>query len=207
MGNGFNTAAYDRWVNRVNRKMNEAANKVLDQAFPEFLKKVEDNVRKIFDDAITAFYHDYLPNVYDRQYDMYKLLVVDDSDQDKIAFEFRPEELEFNNRYNGEDGLYDQVFRKGWHGGADKGDYTSVYRSFSSDSGDMVVSTPHPNPGVPYWRVPVPYYTYWGRPAEIMSPSPLELIQKNIKQYESTQIMHDFKECWDRHFHNMKINW
>lgn len=203
MGNGFNTAAYDRWVNRVNRKMNEAANKVLDQAFPEFLEKVEINVRKIFTEAIDAFYKDYTPSgeyAYDRQYDLYKLLVVD-RNQDRIALEFKPENMQgFRNGYNGEDGLYDQVFRKGWHGGAG-GIHEEKIAQYGVHPGYL------PGQNVPVWRTPAPYFTHWGEAAEVMSPSPLELIQDNIKQYESTQIMHDFKECWDRHFHNMKINW
>ena len=61
--------------------------------------------------------------------------------------------MTYRNGYGGEDGLYNTVFRGGYHGGA------------ASGQG-------HPKNGVPMWRYPYPIYVTWGKEAA-QSVSPL----------------------------------
>lgn len=203
MSGRFDTSVYRKWEDKINRKMVQAANEAMDKAWPEFLKRVDDRVTEIFTSAIDAFYMDYVPtgeDAYERKNDLYDLLIID-RNQDRIAIEFDPEKMQgFRDGYQDEDGLYDQVFRKGWHGGAG-GIHEEKAEKYGVHPGYL------PGGNVPVWRTPAPYYTRWGRPAEVMSPSPLELIHEGIDKYEAGQIAHDFKGCFDRHFANTKIRW
>lgn len=203
MGNEMDTSLYDKWMKKIQKKIDDALQDTLRKAFPEFLGKVETRVRDIFTGAIDAFYADYTPDEewgYERQYDLYRLLEIE-RDNDHIAIWFEPQNMQgFRNGYKGEDGLYDQVFRKGWHGGAG-GIHEEKAEQYGVHPGYL------PGGNVPVWRTPYPYYTRWGRTAEVMSPSPLEMIQDDIEQYKSGGMQSDFQECWDRHFKNIKINW
>ena len=109
----------------------------------------------------------------------------------------------FRNGYAGEDGLYDQVFRKGWHGGAASGDYTFRGYSFNK-SGWVVTHTPHPDTGTPYWRTPIPYYSQWGRKAEISDPSPLQDIKNKVAEYSVTS-QQIFNELLKQQFSNIRL--
>lgn len=85
-------------------------------------------------------------------------------------------------RYRNEKlGLYDTIFVQGYHGGA-----------YFMDGF--------------YYRKPVPYYTYWGRPAEQASVSPLDDFTQMKEDYEQNGFRLDFKNIWVNELKNHGIN-
>lgn len=71
-------------------------------------------------------------------------------------------------------GLFDQVYVKGWHGGADRIDPSKVHYPFQN----------HPSIGTPHYRYPAPYYRYWGRRAAVLNPPPI----KRFERYSENAI-------------------
>ena len=180
------------------RAAERAVYEAVEKAQPEFLDILEERVTKIFNNAIDAFYTDYSPDYYGRSYSLYNLMQIERGDK-TLSVWFEPEEMSsFRNGYNGEEGLYDQVFHKGWHGGAG---------GISEEKAGVYGVHPGYMPGgnVPVWRTPAPYYTSWGRAAEVMSPSPLEKIKDDVDTYSSGQMSDDFRQCLDKHLKNTKL--
>lgn len=181
------------------RAAERAVHEAVAKAHPEFLDILEERVTNIFNNAIDAFYMDYpTPEFYERSHSLYNLMQIERGDK-SLSVWFEPEEMSsFRNGYDGEEGLYDQVFRKGWHGGA---------ASISEDKSDRYGIHPGYMPGgnVPVWRTPSPYYTHWGRAAEVMSPSPLERIKEDVDAYSSGQMSDDFRHCLNRHLKNTTL--
>lgn len=157
-------------------KLGEAAELGRNDAMHEFAETVEKGVKKIVDREIAVFYADYTPRTggYVRRESLYDIPDIELSGL-KLKIEFNPEGTSFRSGYDGEDGLYDQVFRKGWHGGADSG-------------------PGHPPSETPYWRTPIPYYRYWGSAAKIAETPPLESIREALDEYRQEQL----PELWVR---------
>lgn len=190
--------ALSRVTDVARRAAERAVHEAVEKAQPEFLDILEERVTKIFNNAIDAFYADYSPDYYGRSYSLYNLMQIERGDK-TLSVWFEPEEMSsFRNGYNGEEGLYDQVFRKGWHGGA---------AGISEDKAAAYGVHPGYMPGgnVPVWRTPAPYYTRWGREAEVLSPSPLERIKEDVDIYGSGQMSEDFRQCLDKHLRDVKL--
>ena len=188
---------YADYMNKLKQKAAEAVKKALAVTWQEFFVSVEANVRDIFNDVIQHFYADYEPLEYHRTESLYNLLQTRLSPNgDSLSIWFEPSEMSsFRSGYSGEDGLYDQVFRHGWHGGAD-----TIADSKVAKYGA------HPDPGVPYWRTPSPYYTHWGRQAQIASRAPLEDFRMRIAEYQQYAMMTEFNRIWERNKSNIKID-
>jgi len=190
--------ALSRVTDVAKRAAERAVHDAVEKAQPEFLNILEERVKNIFNSAIDAFYADYSPDYYGRSHSLYDLMQIERGEE-SLSVWFEPKEMSsFRNGYNGEDGLYDQVFRKGWHGGAG---------GISEEKADVYGAHPGYMPGgnVPVWRTPVPYYTRWGRPAEVMSPSPLEKIKEDVDIYSSKQMGADFRQCLDKHLRDTRL--
>ena len=107
---------------------------------------------------------------------MYNLLKIEDG-PDGIKWHYDPSVMAFRNDgrgpggrgYNGEDGLYDQVFRKGWHGGAADGPR-------------------HPDPGTPYYRYYPSHYRMWSGPAETTEP-PLDAFNRRMDEFDAREAV------------------
>lgn len=145
-----------RIIEEYDRKLDTAT----DLAVQEMLFYLDKEIKEIFLSAINEFYEDYSPveGGYIRDYSMRSLLETNHvtGDNPKLEFWFEPSNMTaFRNGYDGEDGLYDQTFRKGWHGGADMG-------------------PKHPEIGTPYWRTPRGVYKHWGEKAEIADTPPID---------------------------------
>ena len=157
-------------------------------------KLINAKTRGAFETAVKEFYADPKFSVtnggYDRSFSMYDMLVleerkVDDMIQPWYGFDdskmssFDTGRDRTGHRTNMEEnGLFDQVFVKGWHGGADRIDSGKVKYPFQA----------HPSPGTPYYRTPIGYYRYWGKRAAILNPSPYDrFIEYRRKAIENVQ--------------------
>jgi hypothetical protein len=66
------------------------------------------------------------------------------------------------------DYIYKLVFLAGWHGGA--------YTSSKTDD-------PHPHPGIPYWRVPTPWGSFWSEPADRAPEPPVSILTRKWNEF------------------------
>lgn len=142
--------------------------------------KIQTVRREAFKRAVDEFYDDpsftIIDGGYNRTRSLYKMFELEEeldgnglkqpyySYDDSKMTGFRDE----SRTNHSENGLFDQVYVKGWHGGA--GD------ARNRDSGTPFV--PHPSPGTPYYRTPLHAYRTWGRKAAILTPSPEERFEK-----------------------------
>lgn len=166
------------------KKIEEKLQPVFVKARDEFYKVASAKIEKIYKSTIDEFYGNYNPKFYERRENsgLYNLLTIKTND-DELTWDFNPSVMTYRKDEDGnvkegtEDGLYDLVFRKGYHGGS----------MYDNQKGL------HPNPGVPYWRTPEPHYRYWGRPAIKDSISPLENFNKKMYEYQNNgECQRDF---------------
>lgn len=175
------------WLEEINRRVKSTIQQAVEAARKEFLFSLEDKVQTIFNSVVQDYYASYTPTFYDRNESLYNLLQTSVKG-DSLRIWFDPGAITpFRSGYTGEDGLYDQVFRHGWHGGAGSGEG-------------------HPAPGRPYWRTPVPYYSHWGREADIAAISPLEDMQRRISDYEKYGIEEDLRRIVLAHLGDIRID-
>ena len=189
--------ALNAYTKNIAKKIEDAVKRVVPDVNRTFLQIIDQKIKDIHKESVDKFYSSYSPYIYERDHSLYKILELDLSDSE-LRGEFNPNKMTgFRDGYHGEYGLYDYVFRKGWHGGADHGDTTTVTGFDGDFSYEMKIHTPHPNPGVPYWRVPVPYYTRWGRQAKISEP-PLTTFKNKLKEYEDSPdgLIMDYNRAW-----------
>lgn len=178
-------AWYQDYIEQVRQKVMAAVQKEIDQSVKDWVLKAEDRIQKMFVDTVENFYNDYTPDYYDRRESMYNLLETVTT-SDGLIIRFNPEAMSFRNGYAGRDGLYGQVFVKGWHGGAASGE-------------------DHPEPGVPYWRDGRDRFRSWGLPAEIARISPLDEMKQRVKEYEKGQAQDDFEKILYAHLNGMQF--
>lgn len=140
-------------------------------AFRDAVQELAKDLKEAFNDIINNFYNDYspLPNEYVRNFSLYNLLQIKISDDGlSLKYDFDPSlmtSFRAAKEIGAENGLYHQTFRKGWHGGADRG-------------------PGHPSPGTPYWRGGY-RYSLWLRPAKVMKVPPLEQFKRWKEEYET----------------------
>ncbi len=198
-------AGYANVVKQLTKRAQAAIDRIMPDVYIDWLKFIEESIKDIFREAVDAFYDDYDPGEYKRKKSMYNLLKIKRNDKaHTLHMEFEPSDMtHFRNGYSGDDGLYDQVFEKGWHGGADKGDITRI-----NDGGEvMEISTPHPSPGTPYWRSG-PGFLHWGAPAAVAEISPHENYTQKLNEYQVSQdgIYADYYKAWNLNKHKLNLN-
>lgn len=173
-------AYYAKYFQRMQESVNKQARKAYDETWKEWLKYVAGKAQEIMKGVAEDFYASYTPQFYKRRGSLYNLLVINLEDSGE-TFEghFNESAITFRNGYGGEDGLYDQVFRRGWHGGAG-----------SIDASKEAKMGAHPSPGYPYWRTPYSPpdskktgYYHWGRPADISYPAPLDVFKSRWDKF------------------------
>ena len=133
------------------------------EAIKIFMTKYGRQCKNALELSIEQFYDDYSPGSYQRQEGLLTAFRINpdgtyDFDEGLISGYHR-----VSNDY-----LYDLAFRRGYHGGADK-----------NNNGWYAY---HPNPGVPYWKMP-PDYTRWYKPAVKTTPI-LEMVDEKIALYD-----------------------
>ena len=159
----------------IQQRVIDEANKMIPDVkrdiFTEFGTYQQEEVEKLFREAVDEFYAAYSPIFYARSYSLYNALefepdeygIVDDQiDDDGL---FKANGVTPFERGGGSEGLFEHVFMQGWHGGAS-----------GTDHRGESVSSPH-------YRTPNEYYTYWGRPA-YRSTSPHDLAMRKIRGAE-----------------------
>ena len=195
---------YKQYMAKLEQKAREAIDRVMPKVWEDFFANADKSVRELFNETIDQFYSEYTPGYYDRTESLYELIQSETSPE-YLKIWMDPDNMSsFRNGYSGEDGLYDLVFRRGWHGGADKGNVTRVHLPGNDEAIER--STPHPESGTPYWRVPDPYYTAWGRKA-YRSDSPLEVLKLKLDDYNSGNNKGDYLDAWEKHVHEIRIDW
>lgn len=180
-------AYYNNYLASLKVKVKDAVNRALRDTWADFFVVVEDKIQTMFNSVIQDFYASYSPDYYNRNESLYDILQTS-VDADSLSIWFDPGRMSsFRSGYTGEDGLYDQVFRHGWHGGAGSGDG-------------------HPAHGRPYWRTPIPYYNRWGREASMSMVAPLEDMKRRVADYEQYGMQADFDRVWAIHAGNITID-
>lgn len=177
---------FNNYIKGIKERVVTEVRKAAKNAYEDFFIILEDKIRTTFNLVIQDFYGSYTPRFYSRNESLYDVLQTQ-INSDSLRIWFDPGQMTpFRSGYVGEDGLYDQVFRKGWHGGAGSGDE-------------------HPSPGKPYWRTPIPYYSRWGMEASVSDNPPLEDMKRRVEDYTNNKMQSDFNEIYSRHLNNIKI--
>ena len=192
-------AAINRWTSSIleeGKKMVPGMIKAIDTEYREYQ---DEHIKEIFEDAIDKFYRDYgpeggEPKYYGRNHSLYDLLdvnwptdgsssgganggasntITELSDLNETDL-FNSENATPFERGGGSQGLYELVFKRGYHGGA-----------AGTDRHGKSVSIPH-------WRTPYPGpengykgFSRWGQKAERANISPYNEIMNAINGGDS----------------------
>jgi hypothetical protein len=175
------------------------------QTTNDFFEVASEKLTTAYNETIADFYNSYSPSFYERKgknnsgglYDL--LEIKTDKEKNTFTIGFDPSRLVSRTGYSGEDGLYNLVFRLGYHGGARFGDkYLIPYR---------VPAKKYDGANRP-WDDPLIgkkgqlFYAYW-KAANRASVSPLNDFKEKFKDYEKNEAENDFYELWKRNFKNM----
>lgn len=172
----------EAYMREVEKEFNLAVDRAKVTTEKEFSDYRIGRIEKLYKEAIDRFYADYTPveSGYHRQGHLYNLLEIGRDSAGVFSYiDFDPGEMTpYRSGYrdmSGEgDGLYDKVFKHGWHGGADK----------QSIEKDAAGKDPHPDPGTPYWRAG-PYFSVWGGPAAIADTPPYYDFKKTFEEADA----------------------
>lgn len=164
---------FDRYLKRIKSCGDKLVKVSAKRIEPELKRTFKDS----FESAVNSFYEDYIPEYYHRNRSLYNIFEADSlisEDSVSILLSLDDSNMTHDRRGNS---LYDTVFVEGWHGGAKSGDVTHM--------GGKTYSTPHPKPGVPFWRTPYPYYSRWGKQAVRSKDSPYNMYNRNVDKEEA----------------------
>lgn len=195
---------YEKWimdivnkrVKELNKKIEKQISNAYEKAGEEFMPIYGEKLKSLYDESVKEFYDDYrIKGDYIRNndlYDIFEYSVFKESGAVKLKFWFDEKKMiGFRNGYKGEDGLYDQVVRKGWHGGAGSG-------------------PGHPHTGLPYWRG-APSYRDWYREngvyvqAPIAPKSPLNAFKEKYNEYVKNGLNEEYNAILDKYMSNIQI--
>lgn len=194
-------AFYKKYFQRMQDSVDKQAKAAKEEAWKEWCTYVKSKIEELAKGVADDFYADYQPEFYERRGSLYRVLQIKIEDNGAtLTGSFDEQALTFRNGYGGEDGLYDQVFRKGWHGGAG-----------SIDPNKAAVMGEHPSPGTPYWRKPYSppgskktgYYR-WGRPADMAPIPPLELFNQRLDRFLTQDAHPYYHELYRNKINNIK---
>lgn len=200
MSNSQNTF-YQSYMKKLQEKAKEAVHEAQKKAFSEYFTVAEKKVKTIYSETIDDFYNSYPNPFYHRRGSLYDLIQTKKTD-DYLSIWFEPSLISYRNGYAGEYGLYDQIFRQGWHGGANIG-------------GKMLV--PWTAPSVVYngmyspWDSPKPWQQNPGtkhgwEQAERAPIAPLQDFKNRLNQYQKTEYQKDYDKIWDKYKSTIKID-
>ena len=164
-------------VAQSTKESTEQISEKVNQDFFTFIKN--EGVEPLYKGVIDSFYNNYTPTVYDRSnslYDMPQIVIT----ENYLAIEFNENRMSVYR--NGGTGLYDLVFKEGYHGGAKSGEG-------------------HPHPGTPYWRTGF-YYNQWGQPAKKAPIAPYEDLVEQLQEFLDTKGVAKYKELWSLYMGN-----
>lgn len=192
---------YQSYIKELQEKAKEAVKEAQEKSFSEYFDVAEKKIRTIYKDTITDFYNSYPNPFYDRRGSLYDLIQTKKA-TDYLSIWFEPSLISYRNGYAGENGLYDQVFRQGWHGGANV-----------KHRGRMLV--PWSYPTLEYNRETSPWEPEIWNSESILSGwklaekapiSPLQDFKRRIDQYQKTEYQKDYEIIWNKYKSNIKID-
>ena len=194
---------YKSYMSKLQTKSKEAVKDAQKKAFSEYFEVADKKIREIYKSVITDFYRDYTPRFYDRRGSLYNLIQTKCGD-DYLQVGFNPSKISYRNGYSGEDGLYETVFRQGWHGGA------IVHGSMLYPIGKYEDGKPRAYDGTYKDGVYKPYededYKYSWIVANKAAISPLEDFKKRLDAYQESEYQQDYEEIWNKYKSNIKID-
>lgn len=198
-------SSVDAFIKAYHKRLEESIYKQVKaaraDAWKEWIVYVKKKAEELANGVADDFYADYQPEFYERRGSLYHVLQMKIEDNgNTLSYGFDEQALTFRNGYGGEDGLYDQVFRKGWHGGAG-----------SIDPNKASVMGEHPSPGYPYWRKPYSppgskktgYYR-WGRPADMSPIPPIELFDRRFDRFLTMDAHPYYNKLFLERINNIK---
>ena len=168
-------------VQHLKEIVNECSDAATRLATSYWISRTKYRLYDFLNEAANQFYDSYDPKFYSRRGTLYNILFVD-TDGETFEAEFREDVMTYSNGGGGgdEDDLYDLVFRRGYHGGAETGPN-------------------HPDDGTPYWRTPYKKYTRWGGMAS-SSQSPKYYFDSLLDNFNAEESEKIFKDEYDRCF-------
>jgi hypothetical protein len=192
---------YQSYIKKLQEKAKEAVKEAQEKSFSEYFNVAEKKIKTIYKDTITDFYNSYPDPFYDRRGSLYDLIQTKKA-IDYLSIWFEPSLISYRNGYAGENGLYDQVFRQGWHGGANV-----------KHRGRMLV--PWSYPTLEYNGETSPWEPEIWNNESILSGwklaakapiSPLQDFKRRIDQYQKTEYQKDYENIWNKYKSNIKID-
>lgn len=190
---------YEQYMKKLKSRAEEAVKDAQKKAFAEYFEVADEKIRDIYKKTIYDFYASYDRSFYKPREggSLYKLIETKVGD-DYLDMWFEESRISYrDDGYSGEDGLYNQVFRQGWHGGANIG-------------GNMLV--PWAAPPVKYdgeetpWSSRKPGTKYGWKQAEKAPISPLDDFKNRIDKYQKSEYQQDYEKIWNKHKGNIKIS-
>lgn len=157
-------------VKKMIKQRDEKVEKAMTVANKVGAKMAIKLVKEQLQDAVDEWYAFYDPRYYRRTYGLEDIAKVEIKGSGAEMYIDAYYDVSLMGGHNlGNEELYDLTIREGYHGGARSG-------------------PDHPNPGTPYYRIPVPYlssglppYSQWGSPA-VKTPSPLDLARPKVHE-------------------------
>lgn len=195
---------YNKYLEKLQAKAEEAVKEARENSFKEYFKVAEKRIKEIYEDTITDFYrhgnHSYAPRK--SLYDLIETKIEDDG----LSIDFNPSKIVYRKGYAESSksegvtgGLYDIVFRQGWHGGA------MINGSMLYPVGSPV----KPYDGTYEGKSLKPFkdnYHYGWKPADKAPISPLNDFRQRIDEYHKIEYQKIYDEIWNKHKQNIKIS-
>lgn len=173
-------------IQRLVARAREAIYNAAKEAAVEVLDEMELNLQEIYRRIIDEFYADYSPDHYERTGSLYNLLDIENK-EGTLDWGFESGKATSFERGGGSDGLYEHVFRQGWHGG-----------STGTDKNGYTVR-------VPSWRSPVQWYSHWGSVAEQAPRSPLEAWEQEVDAYKTDVLPQRYNALYQKQIQKIRI--
>ncbi|MBT9788645.1 hypothetical protein GPK90_04700 [Clostridium sp. MCC344] len=192
---------YQSYMSKLQEKAKEAVKEAQKKSFSEYFTVAEKKIKNIYKETIDDFYSSYPNPFYQRRGSLYNLIKTKKTD-DYLSIWFEPSLISYRNGYAGEDGLYDQIFRQGWHGGADV-----------KHRGRMLVPWSYPtleyNGKTSPWEPEIwnskSILSGWEL-AERAPISPLQDFNNRLDRYQSDEYQKDYEAIWNKNKSNIKID-
>lgn len=174
-----------RDIERAIHAIERAENKIV-EINKKYPIKYKEELQYVADKEITRWYNKYPPIVYKRKeslYHAYKIQIIGTDINVDFNKSYMDEFIQREaNKY-----IYPNSFIGGYHGGA--------------IGGVTKYGQPHPAPGVPYWKTPIPEFAFWGRPA-LRSFSPYSRVRFVINQ-KIREIDKEKSDEWNKEIQNI----
>lgn len=128
--NGSIQSKVENYVESLQKRLNKELKKHQKQINKELLNIIDQRIHSFVEESAIMFYSSYTPVFYIRRYDLANIFQTQVTD-DELKYWFDPDVLTYRDGVSGgELGLYDTVWRKGYHGGANlngTGEYIYPY--------------------------------------------------------------------------------